>query len=344
MACSDGQVSKAKSGGVRARTLRARKQPRPGVPFNAFSVDLEEWFHVCGVRTAYTDPAQWDTAPAMVVRDTETILGLLDEAQVKATFFTVGWVAQRYPSLVARIADAGHEIGCHSQLHRLIYTLTPDQFDRDIGECVTLLRKISGQPVTAFRAPGFSMKPQCFWAFPIIRSHGLTVDVSVVPARRDHGGVNGFMRNPFRLHTRAGSLTVYPMTVMRIFWRLFQFSGGGYLRLFPMSLINRGFRQNHRQGRACISYVHPREINPDQPRMKMPWRKYFKYYVGVGKVKEKIRQLLRSYRFATVGELADRCGILPEFDLAGRQILPRHLRQPHAGGLPRHPWPSQSVR
>ena len=307
-------------------------------PVNSFSVDLEEWFHICGISTEYDDPTSWDSAEPMVVRDTETLLGLLDEAEVKATFFTVGWIAQRYPNLVKRIADAGHEIGCHTHLHRLVYTMTPEQFDRDIEQCVEVLREVSGQPVTCFRAPGFSVKPECFWAFPIIRSHGLTVDVSVVPARRDHGGIDGFMRDPFRLHTEAGSLTIYPLSVMRFLDRTMQFSGGGYLRVLPMRLIHRGFRQNHREGRACMSYVHPREINPDQPRMKMPWKKYFKYYVGVGSVENKIRQLLQCYRFSTVHDVVQEAGPLPEYQLVGQQILPCNVRRSAFG--PSFPEPA----
>lgn len=162
-------------------------------PLNAFCVDLEEWFHVCGVETDFSDPARWANAPVHVVSDTERLMRLLDEARVRGTFLTLGWAAERYPQLIKRLADAGHEIGCHGHWHKLIYTQTPEDFEHDIAKCLKILRDISGQPVTAFRAPGFSMKPQCFWAYPILRRHGIDVDVLIVPAKRDHGGVAGFV-------------------------------------------------------------------------------------------------------------------------------------------------------
>ncbi len=237
---------------------------------NAFCIDLEEWFHVCEVSTPYDNPTSWDKAPSQVVHDTEVIMRLLDEAKARATFLTVGWVAERHPSLIKRLADAGHEIGCHSFFHRLVYTLTPEEFDRDIQRAVKSLREVSGQPVNAFRAPGFSMKPECFWAYPILRKHGITVDVSVVPATRDHGGIDGFSRDAFVLHTPEGSMKVFPVSVMTAFGKRVPFSGGGYLRLFNLPIIRYGFRQNHRAGRPVMTYIHPREINPRQPKLQLP--------------------------------------------------------------------------
>ncbi len=237
-------------------------------PLNAFCVDLEEWFHICGVDTAYSDTASWESAPAHVVADTEQLMRLLDETGSRGTFLTVGWVAQRYPDLIRRLVDAGHEIGCHSYWHRLVFSLTPEQFDEDIGKCLALLRDISGQPVNAFRAPGFSITRDCFWAYPILRRHGITVDVSIVPARRDHGGVDGFTRDPFVLGTEAGDVHCFPVSVMTVAGRTVPFSGGGYLRLLPLSVVKAGYRQNHRQGRPGMSYIHPRK----SIRVSRGWR------------------------------------------------------------------------
>ena len=291
-------------------------------PLSSFCVDVEEWFHVCGVSTPFDDPATWDNAQSLVVRDTEVLMRLLDEVKVKATFLTVGWVAEKYPQLIKRLADAGHEIGCHGYLHRLVYSLTPEEFDEDIRRCLGVLRQISGQPVTTFRAPGFSMKRECFWAYPILRSHGITIDVSIVPAQRDHGGVDGFTRDPFLLHTKAGNITVMPVSVMRIAGRTIPFSGGGYLRLFPLPLIKYGYRQNHRAGRPCMFYIHPRELNINQPRLNLPWKKYFKYYVGIGRAQEKLRRILRTYRFTTVSEVIRSIDSLAEFELVDGDIRP----------------------
>lgn len=317
-----------------------RNQPEQ---LNAFCVDLEEWWHICAADTPYNDPATWDSAPPFVVKDTETLMRLLDEAGAKGTFLTVGWVAEKYPSLIKRLADAGHEIGCHTYYHRVVYEQTPEEFDADIGRCLKVLREISGQGVTAFRAPGFSMKREAFaYAYPILRKHGIEVDVSIVPAARDHGGVEGFTRDPFILHLppppttgplaplltpqssllTPTSMRCWPVSVMDFLGRTVPFSGGGYLRLFPMSLVKAGYRQNHAAGRPGMAYIHPREIDPDQPRLKLPWKKYFKYYVGIKGCEGKLRQTLRAFKFTTIADVLSRVQKWPEYELRDGDIRP----------------------
>ncbi len=291
-------------------------------PLNAFCVDLEEWFHICAADTPYNDPETWDDAPAHVVEDTEVLMRLLDETGAKGTFLTVGWVADKYPELIKRLADAGHEIGCHTYFHRVVFEQTPEEFEADIERCLTSLRDISGQPVDAFRAPGFSMTRDCFWAYPILRRHGITTDVSIVPAARDHGGVDGFTRDPFMLHTSEGEIRCFPVSVMSIAGKTVPFSGGGYLRLFPLSLVKAGYAQNHKSGRPGMSYIHPREINPDQPRLELPWKKRFKYYVGIDKTLDKLRWCLRTYRFTTIAEVVNAVGDWPPYELTGDEIHP----------------------
>lgn len=301
-------------------------------PLNAFCVDLEEWWHICAADTPYNDPATWDSAPPFVVKDTEVLMRLLDETGARGTFLTVGWVAEKYPSLIKRLADAGHEIGCHTYYHRVVYEQTPEEFDADIAKCVKVLREVSGQPVTAFRAPGFSMKREAFaYAYPILAKHGITVDVSIVPAARDHGGVEGFTRDPFLLHIpihptfdirHPTSMRCWPVSVMDFMGRTTPFSGGGYLRLFPMSLVKAGYRQNHAAGRPGMAYIHPREIDPDQPRLKLPWKKYFKYYVGIKGCEEKLRQSLKAFKFTTIAEVLSQVKSWPEYELTGGDIRP----------------------
>lgn len=291
-------------------------------PLNAFCVDLEEWFHVCGVTTPYSDPATWAGAPTHVVADTEVLMRLLDETGARGTFMTVGWVAERYPQLIRRLVDAGHEIGCHSYFHRLVYTLSPAEFADDIARCVRVLREASGQPVRVFRAPGFSMKRECFWAYPILLDNGIDVDASIVPARRDHGGVAGFTRDPFLLRIPGGQVHCLPVSVMDIAGKTVPFSGGGYLRLFPQALIHAGYRQNHRAGRPAMCYIHPREINPEQPRLPLPRLKYFKYYVNLRSTEDKLRRCLRAFRFTTVSEVLASVRHWPEYELVQGDILP----------------------
>ena len=298
-------------------------EPERGSDFlNAFCIDLEEWFHVCEASTPYDNPTTWNAAPSHVVKDTEVIMRLLDERKAKATFLTVGWVAERHPDLIKRLSDAGHEIGSHSYFHRLVYSLSPEEFDRDIERALSVLRQASGQPVTVFRAPGFSMKRECFWAYPILRKHGITADVSVVPARRDHGGIDGFCRDPILLHTETGNLTVFPVSIMSVFGRRVPFSGGGYLRLFTKPVIRYGFRQNHREGRPVMTYIHPREIDPQQPRLELPRLKSFKYYVNIDTAEDKLRWLLKTYKFGTVSEALSTIDTLAEYQLVNDDIVP----------------------
>jgi polysaccharide deacetylase family protein (PEP-CTERM system associated) len=282
-------------------------------PLNAFCVDLEEWFHSFGFRSPYADPRTWDDAPSCVVADTENLMRLLDEAGARGTFLTVGWIGRKHPDLIRRLAREGHEVGCHSFWHRLVFTLSPEEFERDLGECVGLLRELTGQPVDTYRAPGFSVTADALWCYPILRRHGITTDISVVPARRDHGGIADFPRDPFVLATSAGDVTCFPVSVMTILGRRVPFSGGGYLRLFPLSLMRAGFRENHAAGRPGMSYIHPREINPEQPRLPRPplWdvkesAKYMKYYVNMRSTRPKLAALLREYRFGTVREVLER--------------------------------------
>lgn len=284
--------------------------PEKTGPLNAFCVDLEEWFHAFGIAGRYADPANWDDAPASVVKDTEDLMRLLDDAGTRGTFLTVGWVARKYPELIRRLAHEGHEVGCHSYWHRLVFELRPEEFDRDLTECLGLLRDLTAQPVDTFRAPGFSVTAEALWAYPIMRRHGITTDISIVPARRDHGGIAGYPRDPFTMQTEVGDIVCFPVSVMTIAGRTIPFSGGGYLRLFPFWLIEAGFAQNHAAGRPGMSYIHPREVNPDQPRLPRPsvWQprallKYAKYYVNLASTRRKLARLLRRYRFGTVADV-----------------------------------------
>ena len=279
-------------------------------PLNAFCVDLEDWFHSFGIRSPYEDPRTWDDAPSCVVADTETLMRMLDEADVRGTFLTVGWVAERHPDLIRRLAREGHEIGCHTHFHRLVFKLTPEEFEADLARSLAVLRDVSGQPVDAFRAPGFSIRETEMWAFPILRRHGITVDLSIVPARRDHGGMTSFSREPCIIRTTEGDIRCIPNPVMTVLGRRIPFAGGGYLRLFPSQMLAAGFLENHAANRACVTYIHPRETNVAQPRLPRPplWRvseriKYQKYYINMSTTVPKIAFLLKRFRFCPVRDL-----------------------------------------
>lgn len=288
---------------------------------NAFCVDLEEWFHVCGSTTLYQDIALWDSAKPCVVDDTNVLLDLFDETKTKATFLTLGWIAEKYPQLVKNISDRGHEIGSHGYYHNLVFEQKPEDFRNEIQNSQKRLQDITGQPVVCFRAPGFSMRDDCFWAYEILAEQGIKIDISIVPAARDHGGIAGFSRSPFLLNTTSGVLTIFPVSVMSILGVTVPFSGGGYLRLFPNTLVRYGFRQNHEMGLPVMAYIHPREINPDQPRLDLPWLKNFKYYVGIKQCLNKLRYMLNNYPFTTVSAVAEEFANLPSRTLIDGKIL-----------------------
>ncbi len=287
---------------VRAASARDATTPAAGGPVNAFCVDLEEWFHVCGVETPYADPAAWGAAPRRVEPNTERLLDLLGEAGVRGTFLTLGWIADEYPALVRRIAALGHEVGCHGYHHRLVYEQRPEEFRAEVRAARARLRDLSGQEVGCFRAPSFSIRADTPWAHEILAAEGFSVDVSVVPTRRANGGIAGSGRAPARLATPSGEIRVFPMSVMRVAGRAVQFSGGGYLRALPMAVVRAGFRQNHRLDLPVMTYIHPREVDPHDPHLPLPPTRRFRHRVGMRGCEGKLRALLGHYRFGTVAD------------------------------------------
>ncbi|GJQ29073.1 MAG: polysaccharide deacetylase [Phycisphaerae bacterium] len=280
---------------------------------HALSFDIEDWFHIVEVK-AVEDPAQWPRLSAessLVERYTDLILRLCDEGKAKATFFILGWIAERHPALVKRIADAGHEIGTHSFWHRKVYELTPEEFSRDIAHSLAAIRAGAGRevPIEGFRAPSFSITPGTEWAFDVLLDLGLTYDASLFPASRGHGGY-ACARGPHVLRTPKGrTLPELPMSVAPIgmgpLRKTMCYSGGGYLRLLPPSLIEQGVASESRAGRSTVVYLHPRDFAPDGPRVRMPPHRYFKCYVGVAGTEDKLRRLLRNHRWGPCREVLD---------------------------------------
>ncbi len=266
---------------------------------NALSFDIEDWFHMVEID-AVSDPKTWPDLDSLVERYTEWIVQTVTEADVKATFFILGWIAERYPRLVKLIADNGHELGTHSFWHRRVDQLTPESFHLDMRQSIDAIEAAGGRRVLGFRAPSFSITPGTEWAFDVLHDLGLKYDASLFPARRGHGGYPC----PRWAHAFTGApsgrpMPELPMSVMRLFGARLAFSGGGYLRLFPQWMIRRGFDQLNRRGLAAVVYLHPRDFAPDCPRIPMPPLRRFKCYVGLRGTADKLRMLLRHYRFDT---------------------------------------------
>ena len=266
---------------------------------NALSFDIEDWFHMVEIE-AVADPRCWPDLDSIVERYTEWIVQTVTEAKVTATFFILGWIAVRYPRLVKLIADNGHELATHSYWHRKVYELTPESFRQDMQQSIDAIESAGGRRVLGFRAPSFSITPGTEWAFDVLHEVGLRYDASLFPARRGHGGYPC----PAGPHAFTGApsgqpMPELPMSVMRVAGARVAFSGGGYLRLLPPWMIRRGFNQLNRRGIPAVVYLHPRDFAPDCPRVPMPPLRRFKCYVGLGGTEEKLRMLLRHYRFDT---------------------------------------------
>jgi len=268
---------------------------------NMLTVDVEEWFHILEVDGGYTRD-DWTSLESRVEANTDALLDLFASAGATGTFFVVGWVASKHPQLVRRIADAGHEIASHSFWHEVVSRHTRASLAEDLSASKKLLEDLSGKPVQGFRAPGGSITHETAWAFDVIAEAGFSYDASVNPGHSSHGGFATPHFGPHTIRCRSGDLAEIPWTTVGVAGRRVPFAGGGYLRLFPYRLIRSCVGAENRAGRPATIYVHPREIDPDQPRMELPWQRRFKYYVGLASTEAKLKALLRDHRFVTASE------------------------------------------
>jgi polysaccharide deacetylase family protein (PEP-CTERM system associated) len=274
-------------------------------PTNALSFDIEDWFHLVEID-AVSDPATWPTLPTIVVEFTDRILEAVAESQTRATFFVLGWVAERYPEIPRRIAAAGHELGTHSYWHRRVDLLTREEFREDVRRSIAVIEGHAGRKVRGFRAPSFSIVPGAEWALDELLDLGIDYDASLFPARRGHGGYDCPLGpHVFRATPSGRSIPELPMSVMTWGPLRLPFSGGGYMRLLPPALIREGFRRTHRAGRPVVVYMHPRDFAPDGPLVPMPLYRRFKCTVGLKTSLAKLRMLLRTYRFDTCAAVLD---------------------------------------
>jgi polysaccharide deacetylase family protein (PEP-CTERM system associated) len=274
-------------------------------PANALTVDVEEWFHILDYEDA---PAleSWDGQESRVCTGTERLLEIMDAAGVAGTFFFLSWVAERQPDLVRRVAAAGHEIATHGYAHRLVYRIGRDAFREDTRRARGVLEDLLGARVTGYRAAGFSITADTPWAFDVLAEEGFTYDSSIFPARRAHGGFDLDRERPFRIAgPGGGELWEFPIVPAQIGPLRVAFAGGGYFRLWPLGLVERATRALNRRGVPVTFYLHPRELDPDQPRMDLPWRRRFKYYVNLAGTPDKLRRLLQDGDgFAPLRDLA----------------------------------------
>jgi polysaccharide deacetylase family protein (PEP-CTERM system associated) len=262
---------------------------------NALTVDVEDYFQV-EAFAGIIDRGAWDALPRRVVRNTERLLDLFAEAGVSGTFFTLGWVAERHPELVRRIVRDGHELASHGSDHYRIDQQSPEEFRSDIRRSKALLEDIGGVAVAGYRAPTFSVGVRSRWAHAILAEEGFRYSSSVYPVAHDLYGVPEAPRHPFC--PLPGFIEI-PMTTMRLFGRNFPASGGGWFRLLPYAVTRTALRRAGGELRAsCVFYLHPWEIDPDQPRqVQAPLRSRLRHYVNLGRTEDRLRRLLRDFRW-----------------------------------------------
>ena len=273
---------------------------------NALSVDVEDWFHV-GAFERTISRSSWDGLTHRVERNTDAVLALFAEAGVSATFFTLGWVAERYPALMRRIADAGHEVASHGYDHARVFTLSPEAFRADLRRSRALLEDASGQRVIGYRAPSFSIDQRTPWAHAILAEEGYRYSSSVAPIRHDHYGWPESPRFAWR-PVVGRDLLELPVTTAEFGGRRLAAGGGGFFRLLPYGFSRWAIRQvNGRQKRPAIIYFHPWEIDPDQPRVAgAPLRSRLRHYSNLSVMADRLRRLTRDFAWTRVDAIVAR--------------------------------------
>jgi polysaccharide deacetylase family protein (PEP-CTERM system associated) len=266
---------------------------------NVFSVDVEDYFQV----EAFADVVpreRWDGYTSRVVDNTRRILDLLDVRQVTATFFVLGWVAERNPELVRDIASRGHELACHSYWHRLIYKLTPSEFEFDTRRAKDVIEQAAGCAIYGYRAPSYSVTSRSLWALEKLVEAGFTYDSSIFPIRHDVYGIPNAPRAPFRMTTPSGSLVEYPITTFRLgAGPNFPVGGGGYLRLLPFWYTRIGFQRARAENLPLIAYIHPWEVDPGQPRLPGRAKSRLRHYTNLSRTHDRLEALLDLGEFSS---------------------------------------------
>lgn len=271
---------------------------------NAMSVDIEDWFQV-GAFENTIRRADWDGLEHRVEANTDAVIALFDRCGVKATFFTLGWVGERYPKLMRRIVDAGHELASHGYDHARVFTMTPDEFCADIGRTRSILEDASGQAVTGYRAPSFSIDQRTPWAHEILAEEGYAYSSSVAPLRHDHYGWANSSRFAWR-PVKGAAMIELPVTVAAIGPKRIA-TGGGFFRLLPRALTTHAVRKVNADHRPAIFYFHPWDMDPNQPRVaNAPLRSRLRHYPRLGAMAGKLEALMRDHAWGRTDQVAAR--------------------------------------
>jgi polysaccharide deacetylase family protein (PEP-CTERM system associated) len=288
---------------------------------NAMTVDVEDYFHASAFDRVVSRTS-WPERESRVVQNTETLLEFFDKAEVKATFFVLGWVAERFPQLVRTIAAGGHEIASHGFHHQLIYLLTPDQFREDVRRAKATIEDAGGCTVRGYRAPSFSIVRGSLWALDVLIEEGHSYDASIFPIRHDRYGIADAPRHAHRIDSPSGSIVEVPSSTVRMGRHNLPVAGGGYFRLLPYAWTRWGMAKLNGAGEPAVFYVHPWEIDAEQPRLPVGRMTAMRHYHGLGQTLGRLEALCRDFGFDTISAM-----------LAARPVasVPAAARLAHAG-------------
>jgi polysaccharide deacetylase family protein (PEP-CTERM system associated) len=267
------------------------------------TVDVEDYFHVSAFDRTVTRES-WEHRESRVTANTERLLAIFSESRVRATFFILGWVAERFPTLVRRIAEHGHEVGSHGFAHRLVYEQSPADFREDVRRAKAVIESACGHEVLGYRAPSFSIVERSRWALDIVHEEGHIYDASIFPIYHDRYGIPRSRRNAHLLRCTAGRLVEVPASTVRVAGFNLPIAGGAYFRLLPYHWTVWGIRRlNEKERRPAIFYLHPWEIDPDQPRLPAGTVARCRHYRNLATTERRLRRLVREVPFSTVADV-----------------------------------------
>jgi len=282
---------------------------------NALTVDVEDYFQVSAFAESI-EQKDWDSHPLRVENNTYKILDMFDESNQKATFFVLGWVAERQKDLVLEIAKRGHEVACHGYSHQLIYNQSKEVFKEETIRAKAILEDIIQQPVLGYRAASYSITEKSKWALDILAETGFVYDSSIFPVRHDRYGMPDTPEHPYKLETPAGhSIIEFPLSTAKIINYRLPIAGGGYFRLYPYWLSKMGLKQINRQQKPFIFYLHPWEVDPEQPRIDASWFSRFRHYNNLDKCEDRLKNLLDDFQFGTTWDVLNSLGLVDESEV-----------------------------
>ena len=264
---------------------------------NAISVDVEDYFQTEAMSTI-APRSRWETFPSRVTSNTEALFELFARYDVHATFFYLGWVAERFPQLVRKTQELGHEVGCHSDWHHPVFRLSAEEFRQDTYRAKGLIEDAIGAPIAGYRAPNFSIVQSVPWAYPILEELGFGYDSSVYPIRHDFYSNHDAQRHPSLV---GKCLLELPVATWRVFGQNLPIGGGAYLRILPYPLMKNGLDSiNKDEQMPAVLYLHPWEIDPLQPRLKASWKSRMRQYTGLARMKSKLERLLQDFALGSI--------------------------------------------